>query len=210
MAKIAITCTQPRCDEIVSRLNALSIDAYTMPALVVQALHTPLPSGQFEAILITSRHALSANLPNLSVIAIGEQTASLAREKGFSVIQTGQGDIHSLDLTSYTSILYPCANEPTHIPNNATPWHVYETQENPAFHIQDDTGIIAVFSSKGARALSSLPVNCHYRYVCLSDVIAQNINGISADRLAVCAQPDYDALEQKIIEVWNQCQTQTD
>jgi hypothetical protein len=201
MAKTAITCTQPRCDDIVARLQLSNIDAYACPALNVERLNTPQPDGSFDALLITSAHAIIGDLPDYPVIAVGDFTARKAKQHGLNVIETGSGGIYDLDLSPYKSLLYPCATEPTYIPDNATVWPVYQTSESGEFNILDDTSAIAVFSVKSAKIINKRRnVNTMARVFCLSQTIADALTTISSDRLAVCPQPDYDGLIEMIIK----------
>ncbi|PCI00559.1 MAG: hypothetical protein COB76_03350 [Alphaproteobacteria bacterium] len=196
---VAITCTKPRCDDIVARLQSKNIDAYAMPALTVRALDTIKPSGDYDTMLITSAHAIHEKLPQLPAIAVGTHTARLLQKSGHTVIQTGEKGVDDLDLSPYTSILYPCATQPTSIPEHCTPWSVYESVPNPDFKIHDQTDIIVCFSIKGAAQLSPSIVSTQ-NIICLSRAIADTLSWLNADRLAVCDQPDYDSLEQLLIE----------
>jgi len=190
MGKVLITCTEPRASEIAQTIS----NAFSHPALAVERLQTLTPNGDFDAILVTSRHAICNNLPDLPVIAVGNKTADTLKNKGYNVIQTGTGGVQDLDLLPYQNILYPCAVEPTIIPDNATAWPVYETKPHPDFTIPDSIDAIALFSIKGAKHVLSCATK-DYFYLCLSDAIADTIKG---QKLAVAEKPSYHAIKELI------------
>ncbi len=175
MVKVLITCTSPRCDDYVSDLNLKNINATAIPALIVRHLDTPKPDGDFDAMLVTSHHAKINDLPDLKTIEIA----------------MGDSGIHDLDLSNYQNILYPCATQPTYIPDNCTPWPVYETQPHPDFKIDDDIDIVCVFSIKSAKIIEPL-LKPHHIVLCLSQNIADNFKNSHIQKLAVCTCPRYD------------------
>jgi len=177
MPKTLITCTQPRADEF-----ALTIDnAIANPALIVRHLYTPIPNRNFDAILITSAHAKIDNLPDLPIINVAD----------------GDGGVRDLDLSGYKNILYLCATEPTYIPDNCMPWHVYKTYGNPDFKIDDDITHIAVFSAKGAKVIEPY-LKPNHIVLCLSQNIANIFENAKIEKLAVCTRPRYDAMKSLI------------
>jgi len=193
MHKVLITCTRPRGDDYITDLRAMGIDAVANPALIYQALNSPMPKGTFDAMMVTSQHALNADLPDLPVIAVGEETADLVQEKNMAVVYTGGGGVADLDLSPYSSILYPCAESPALIPHKATAWPVYRTIENPDFIVDDDVDIICVFSIKAANIIKKTKL-CHKDVLCFSNMIANEFEKISLQNLAVAMQPRYDAM----------------
>lgn len=198
MARVLITCTQPRADEIVHDLSTLGIDAVSCPALTISPLKTAQPDGEFDALLITSRHALSADLPEtLPVIAIGEETANLAREHGLYVVHTGKSNLQGMDLSAYKNILYPCARQPSLVPDNATKWPVYESIENAGFAIPEGIETICIFSARAAKYIAPM-CQKHHHVICLSDIIANILKNQGIDNLAVCSLPRYDILRNQI------------
>ena len=199
MVRVLITCTQPRSDDIVADLKNSSVDAIAIPALNVLPKQTDKPEGNFGYLLISSRHALEIDLPDLPVIAVGENTATLAQNKGLYVTHTGDGGVQDINLTPYNNILYPCAHEPSFIPNDVTPWPVYESRSNTAFSIPDDVDFVCVFSVKAARIVRShcLP---HHHIMCLSQNIADIFEMHGFQNLAVCHEPRYDAMKQLILQ----------
>lgn len=198
--RVLITCTQPRADALVHDLKQSDIHALASPALSVNPVISQRPKDIFDAMLVTSRHALNADLPlDIPVIAIGEETALQCQHHGLRVIQTGDDNLKSMDLSSYHSILYPCAKQPSHIPPNATPWIVYETIPNPAFIIPENIEMICVFSAKAALIIKE---KCRpdHKILCLSQPIADIFTEQKIDNLAVCDRPRYDAMKDLILK----------
>jgi hypothetical protein len=197
MVKILISCTRPRADEIVEDLgHDISIAS---PALCVQKLNSKQPNGDFDAMLITSRHVVIDELPDLPTICVGSKTSDISRLKGLDVVQTGRGNIQDLDLSSYKDILYPCAKEPTDSPNNCTPWPIYETCANPDFKIDNDVTHVAVFSVKGAYIVRGHDLH-DKTLICLSQKIADVFDGVSMKKLVICTHPNYDVMKQLILK----------
>ena len=94
---VLITRPEPGAAETAQALAALGWDPVLAPALTLAALpFKPPPSCQ--ALVITSRAAARA-LPAsaLSVIAVGEATATEARARGFGGVEAAAGDA-ALDL----------------------------------------------------------------------------------------------------------------
>lgn len=84
------------------RLNSLGLEAITAPVLRIEPTGEPLPEGPFDAVSLTSAAALirAAHLPSilksLPLLAVGERTAIMASEAGFSNIYAAEGERHSL------------------------------------------------------------------------------------------------------------------
>lgn len=192
---VLITCTPPRAGEIASDLSSSGINALAIPALTVSPIRTPMPYAPYEAMVISSVHALTADLPNLPVIAVGIETAQACKDKGLTVIQTGTGGVHDLTLNDFSTILYPCAKEPSFMPSPATGWPVYQTTENPEFHVPDHIKIIVVFSCKGAGIIRN---HCkpYHEIIALSDKIADVFYNMDLRNLVVCDAPRYDAVKE--------------
>jgi len=177
MVKILVTCTQPRASEFASDIH----NAIANPVLNVRHLNTSKPDSEFDALLITSRHAIVDELPNLPTINIAD----------------GDGGVRDLDLSAYKNILYPCAVEPTYIPDNCTPWPIYKTYTNPDFKIDDTMKIICVFSIKGAKVIEPI-LKQHHTVLCLSQKIADIFQNSQIEKLAFCTRPRYDAMKSLI------------
>jgi uroporphyrinogen-III synthase len=167
-----------------------------VPALVVSRIDNPKPNGVFDTVLITSRHAVCDDLPDLPIIAVGAETA---KHIDGDIVQIGDGGVRDLNLDGYQNILYPCAVDPSYTPPNTTPWHVYETRPNPDFKIDEDITHIAVFSIKGADVVMA-HANANHHFLCLSQNIADHIQQAGFENLAVCTHPTYNAMKLLMTE----------
>lgn len=197
MGKVLITATHPRGDEFTAHLLKNNISAISLPVLEVQYSTSEKSEGYYKYLLITSVHALNADLPNLPVIAVGDETASQARKKGYEVIEIGQGGVRDIDLSNYDNILYPCAHEPTYIPDLCHPWPVYQTIANSRFQIDNDVDIICVFSVRAAKEIRKHDLK-DKKILCLSNAIREAFYGTDYADIASCMYPRYDAMENLI------------
>lgn len=195
MGNVLITCTRPRADDFANDLNNESIQSRVCPALIVDMLTNPMPQGNFDAVLITSRHAVIDNLPDLPIISVGDQTIS---NHNYNVIQTGAGGVNNLNFSDYKNILYPCSADPSFIPENATKWPVYKTTSNPDFYINNDEAIITVFSIRAAKIIAKHDLSGK-TVICLSDAIATQFENSDMHKLAVCTRPRYHVMKSLII-----------
>ena len=197
---VLVTATKPRGNNFAKNLNIENIPVVYCPALNVYPITTPCPMGIFDAMILTSRNAVIDGLPSLPVIAVGYETAALARARGLEIIQTGKGGIADLDLQSYKNILYPCAANPTFIPDNVTPWPVYETRKNLDFSIRHDITHICVFSIKAAIIIKPF-IQPHHNIIALSPAIGKIFKDEGIQNLVTCDHPRYDEMKKLIEEL---------
>jgi len=193
MVKVLITCTKPRADELVREINNSIVNS----ALIVNKTDINIPDQNFDAVLVTSRHAITNDLPNLPIISIGEETALELKNRGHDISQVGTGGVKDLDLSAYNNVLYPCASESSFIPKNVTAWPVYETHPNVEFKIQHENKIICVFSAKAAKIIRTFDLS-NKIILCLSKAIAKEFENIDIEKLAVCTSPRYDIMKSLI------------
>lgn len=91
-------------------LAANGHEAVLAPVTRIVPLASPLPAGPFDAVLATSRHALSAAaqtavpaLTRLPLLAVGRSTAAAARAAGWVDVRVAAGDARALvDLVRLT------------------------------------------------------------------------------------------------------------
>ena len=202
LPRILITCTQPRADEIVRDLCQSGLNCVAQPALRVQPIESVMPEGTFDAMVISSRHAVCDKLPDLPVTAVGEATGRLLEKAGFTVAQTGCGGVADLTLKDDHIYLYPCAHNPTIIPDNAVAWPIYKTEVNQEFSL-NDADIITVFSAKAARVISQHDLTGRV-VLCLSDAVAKPLKASGAKALVVCERSAYDAMNDLIFKTVRQ------
>lgn len=84
------------------RARALGMEAVGIPLFEGRPLDWTPPNGNFDALLITSANAIRLGgaglegMRTLPVWAVGEQSASSARDAGFRVVRTGSAGIAAL------------------------------------------------------------------------------------------------------------------
>lgn len=83
-------------------LTELGHVVFVEPMLTIEPLPLPeMPSGPLQAILLSSSHAARrlvthTELHGIPVLAVGDRTADVARETGFSQVEAAEGDAISL------------------------------------------------------------------------------------------------------------------
>jgi len=120
-----VTRPDPDAGETAARLAALDIEAALCPLLSHQTLPTSLPDAAgFAAIALTSVNALRAldergalaGYTHLPAYTVGDRTAAVAREMGFSTVKSAGGAFGDLvELLAHAGIkgpvFYPAARD---------------------------------------------------------------------------------------------------
>jgi uroporphyrinogen-III synthase len=99
-AGVLITRPEPGASETAARVATLGLLPVVAPLLVINPLPGAWPpSGQVQAILVTSGNAIAA-LPashrHLPLLAVGQATAGRARTAGFEQVESADGDADAL------------------------------------------------------------------------------------------------------------------
>ena len=98
--RVLVTRARDDARRTARKLAALGHEAVLAPVTEVVPTGEPMPTGSFEALVVTSAHAGEALASFLDkhkpVFAVGERTADAAREAGFACVVAGEGDAHSL------------------------------------------------------------------------------------------------------------------
>jgi len=103
MIPVIVIRPQPGCDETISRLKELGINATGCPLFEVAARPWDPPDGEsFDALILGSANAIRHGGDAVSAYAgtptyaVGAKTAEAAREVGLDVIATGEGGLQEL------------------------------------------------------------------------------------------------------------------
>jgi uroporphyrinogen-III synthase len=105
MVRMLVTRPEPDASETAARLGALDIEAVVEPLLSAETLPTRLPEPTgFQALAVTSANALraleargeTARLTGLPVYAVGQRTAGFARQLGFGMVHSANGNFRDL------------------------------------------------------------------------------------------------------------------
>jgi uroporphyrinogen-III synthase len=103
---VTVLVTRPRNDseKTIARLVARGIKAIAAPALEIEPLDNVALPADVRAFLITSANAVQAvrarpdfdSIRSIPVFAVGDRTASTAREAGFATVESAGGDVDTL------------------------------------------------------------------------------------------------------------------
>lgn len=103
MRRLAIVRPEPAASATVERARAIGLDAFALPLFEVEAVAWTIPDTRaFDALLLTSANAVRHvgagldELRRLPAYAVGDATASAARDAGFDVAASGDGGIDQL------------------------------------------------------------------------------------------------------------------
>jgi uroporphyrinogen-III synthase len=112
-----VTRPEPEAAETAARLAALDIEASLFPVLSHETLSTSLPDpAGFAGVALTSGNALRAldergalgEFTSLPAFTVGDRTAALAREMGFTQVQSAGGALSDLvDLLAHAGVKGP-------------------------------------------------------------------------------------------------------
>lgn len=95
--RVLITRPKADADRTAARLLGRGHEAIIAPVTVITPTGAPPPAQDFDAIILTSAHAVLALMPdNRPVFAVGARTAAAARQAGFREIHTAKGDARTL------------------------------------------------------------------------------------------------------------------
>jgi uroporphyrinogen-III synthase len=103
--RMLVTRPEPDASDTAARLNALDIEATICPLLTFEPLTTSLPDATgFAALALTSANALRAldargalgNYLKLKTFTVGERTAAIARDYGFTDVTAAGNSLASL------------------------------------------------------------------------------------------------------------------
>lgn len=211
MRRLIVLRPEPGASETVRRARAMGLEARAMPLFQVEPVAWQAPeAGSFNALLLTSANAvrhggeqLSA-LRGLPVHAVGEATATAARDAGFDIRSTGDNGVERLlgSIEQDSKLLHLCGEHRTGVDARqevvAVP--VYRSIE---LKMPDDfdaigSSAVAIHSPRAARRFAQLAGEAgldraHVRIAAIS-AAALAAAGDGWERAEAAAQPDEDAL----------------
>lgn len=100
--RLVVTRPLEDANILAARLTELGHVVFVEPMLTIEPVPAAdMPRGPWQAILLTSSHAARllkphGELHHVPVLAVGERTAEVARETGFSAVEAAEGDAISL------------------------------------------------------------------------------------------------------------------
>lgn len=211
--RVWITRAQPGAARTAARLTALGFTPVVAPLLAIRPLPDALKTAPdfvaVAALAFTSPNgveafaALTPDLRDRPVFAVGDATAEAARDAGFADARSAAGDIHALaGLISATPlsglILAPGAREPAGDLPALLPDHavqrlpVYAAEETAAV-VPADFDAVLLHSPRAARALAAIltPAAAENRLaVCISAAAAAPPAALSFTEIRTAETPD--------------------
>ena len=230
MLSMLVTRPEPDASDTAARLAALDITAIRAPLLTFTLLPTTLPAAEgFAALAVTSANTLRAlhdrgevpRFRHLPVFAVGERTASAARELGFDRVTSANGDltalVEKLALAGISGpILHPAARDRSTDLAQALAPHgimvitaaIYAME--PAPRLDDailaalDNGTVAAalfYSRRTAETFVSLadsrlgrPAHVKLGMLCLSEAVAAPLVDAHFVRVGLADHPSEEAM----------------
>ncbi|MBA3667454.1 MAG: uroporphyrinogen-III synthase [Sphingomonas sp.] len=202
MRRLLLLRPEPGLSLSAARASDLGLDPILTPLFAVQAVGwtAPDPAG-FDALLVTSANAMRhagpqiAKLTPLSVHAVGEATATAAREAGFQIASVGNGDVDALlaGLPRSQRLLHLTGGDhrdpaSRHIVESLP---VYRAAAIPDPHLPSLTGLVAAVHSPraGARLADLAPDRGDTIIAAISSAAATACGG-RWQQIAIAELPD--------------------
>lgn len=137
--------TRPKDDAgpTAAALRAVGIDPVIEPLFeVVYRRDTPLSLNGVQAVLLTSRNGARAladatDRRDLAIFAVGESTAELARESGFTHVESAAGDVAALDVLAGAK-LNPASGRLVHVAGTTVAGDLAEALRQRGFDVTRD------------------------------------------------------------------------
>jgi uroporphyrinogen-III synthase len=151
---IRVLLTRPRDDaeRTARRLAARGYVPILCPVTEVVATGEPMPAGTFDAMVLTSAHAVpalsAATRLQAPIFAVGERTAARLRQAGFADVKIGPGDAAGLAALIAGSL--PVESKLLHIAGR-------HRKAEPAASLRAHGFAVAVWEVYEARAVATLP-----------------------------------------------------
>jgi uroporphyrinogen-III synthase len=215
--RVWITRAQPGAARTAARLTALGFEPVVAPLLALRPLPDALDAApdlaSVAALAFTSPNGVSAfaaltpDLRDLPVFAVGDATAEAARDAGFTEARSAAGDIHALARLIAASpihglILAPGAREPAGDLPALLPEHavrrlpVYAAEETDADPPADFDAVL-LHSPRAARAFARIatPETAANRLaVCISAATAAPLAAFSFAEIRTADAPDENSV----------------
>lgn len=240
MTAPTVLLTRPRADSeaLLPRLAALGIEALIEPLMDIELVEAePLDPRRFQAVLITSANGARALAPqvgfhDLPVLAVGEASASAARDAGFALVAAADGDVAALvELACDT--LDPGRGALLHVAGRQVAGDLsgdlrargftverrvlYEARAHTSFSnaahdalAQGDLGAVLLFSPRTTRIFVTLAKASGLEsaaetldMICLSKAVAKEGADLPWRGVRIARHPRLDSLLDEVAKVFN-------
>ena len=225
--RVLITRPEPDAAKLAELLRARGHEPVLAPLLTIEVLPDSPPTGIERAVLLftsangaraaEAHHVRSAR----GVFAVGEATATAAREAGFEVAGVAEGDVQSLadlvaDRLPKDQLLVHVAGSEVAgdlmgalgaLGYTIVRWVAYEARAAEALpasaieFLNGESGAVLLYSPRSARLLVELirqtgleGTTTRHRALCLSQAVADAASVIWWASLEVAAKPSQEAL----------------
>jgi uroporphyrinogen-III synthase len=189
MRRLLVLRPQPGATATVARARELGFDAFAIPLFEIERLAWQAPDpSRFDGLLLTSANSLAAGeemaeLRQLPVYAIGEATASAAREAGLEVAAIGSGGIDDLlgSVEPTLRLLHLCGEhrrDPTRHLHALTRIAVYRAKVVASPDLALSPGVVALIHSPraGRRFAELVEERGSVRIAAISAAAAEAVN----------------------------------
>jgi uroporphyrinogen-III synthase len=198
---------EPGASETVRKARQLGLHAVAIPLFEIKAVEWQAPDPHaFDGLLLTSANAIRFGgealdaLRNLPVYAVGDATASVAREAGFTVAVSGDSGVERLleSIPSDLRLLHLCGadrKETAGAIRKITPIVVYCSKPAPAPGVSDLGEAVALIHSPraGRRFAELVRDRSSLSIVAISPAAADAV-GLGWRSIEAAARPSDDAL----------------
>lgn len=214
--RVWVTRTLPGARDTAERLRALGYEPVVQPLLEVRPIAGAMlkapPADGIAALALTSPNgvaALSGHVPayaHLPAFAVGDTTATAAREAGFRNVSSASADIHALarliaakaphGTVFAPGAALPAGDLPALLPDRTIiRLPVYETVETQA-PIPASVDIALVHSPRAGKALAALleTTPTPMQVVAISEAAAKPLAALGCAHITVADHPDEEAV----------------
>lgn len=217
MTRILVLRPEPGASETMRRTRDAGLDAVALPLFTIEPMAWEAPeAASFDALLLTSANAVRHGgdqlqaLRGLPVHAVGEATATAAREAGFSIASVGEAGVERLlgSIDPSLRLLHLCGvdrRDPGQVAQTITAIPVYRAAKIDHPDLGDTKGDIALIHSPraGARFAELVDRNAKgsIAIVAISAAAAQAA-GEGWESVEIANRPDDAALLALAARLW--------
>jgi uroporphyrinogen-III synthase len=163
MRPLVIIRPEPGASASVKRARALRLKAVAVPLFDVRAVDWTMPDGPIDGLVVTSANAFRHGgaglraLNHLPVHAVGDATAAVARDAGFTVVTVGKGTAEDLaGRLPGGRLLHLAGRDHRDLPGTEAVV-IYESIETGSLDARDvSDAVIAVHSPRAGQRLAAL------------------------------------------------------
>jgi uroporphyrinogen-III synthase len=232
--RVLVTRPEPGAARTAARLQAAGYEPVVMPLSKIVALRQSRPSEEFGAVAASSANALRHAYPGLvrllsdkPLFAVGDETASAAREAGFADVRSSRGSAEDLaravasGMAPSLPVAYLCGRFRRDVIEaglgaagiRTIPIETYDThgrkptRRELAALDSAPIGAALVYSALAARALASLvrpragTIFGDAAFIAISDRVAERLASVAQGRVFAAASPDEDAMFELLAKV---------